>query len=227
MADSQPLVILAVIFDMDGLMLDTESIAQVAWVRAAKDYGCNFPDQVFRGVVGRSLPDVQRYIYNNLGADFPFDDVYQRKQAYVEESVAKDGLPLKPGLVELLEFLKNLSLKKAVASSSPLSAITHNLALVGLDGCFETLVGGDQIQHGKPAPDIFLEAARRLEVPPAACVVLEDSNAGVQAAHAAGMMSLMVPDLIPSTEETGYLAYHILPSLYAVRELLGEILDKS
>jgi len=227
MASSQPRVILAVIFDMDGLMLDTESIAQVAWVRAAKDYGYHFPDQVFRGVVGRSLPDVQRYIYDNLGADFPFDDVYHQKQAYVEESVAKDGLPLKPGLLELLDFLNKLSLKKAVASSSPLSAITHNLALVGLDGCFETLVGGDQIQHGKPAPDIFLEAARKLGVPPAACLVLEDSNAGVKSAHTAGMKPVMVPDLIPPTEETQSLAYRIVPSLFEVRGLLGQLLDKS
>jgi HAD superfamily hydrolase (TIGR01509 family) len=212
--------IAAIIFDMDGLMLDTERIAQLAWQRAARDHGYDFPDTVFRGVVGLKLPDVEAYIRRNLGDDFPFLPVYHSKQARVAQYVAENGLPLKPGLLELLDAIDARRLKKAVASSSPRRTIDQNLERLGLAGRFDALVGGDQIERGKPAPDIFLAAARHLEISPQACLVLEDSNAGVQAAHAAGMYTVMIPDMVPPAPAARALAHHILLSLKDVIDLL-------
>lgn len=210
----------ALIFDMDGLMLDSERIAQVAWRRAARDQGFDFSDEVFRGVIGLKLPDVEAYLRRELSRDFPFETVYRRKQAYVDEIVEVSGLPLKPGLLELLDAIEARRLKKAVASSSPRRVVENNLERVGLSGRFDALVGGDQVERGKPAPDIFLAAAGELDAPPQSCLVLEDSNAGVQAAHAAGMAVIMIPDMLPPTETTLALALAILPSLENVNGLL-------
>jgi len=216
----------ALIFDMDGLMFDTEYIAQKAWKRAASDLGYDFSDDVFQGVIGRSLPDVERFTRQVFGADFPFQEAYHRKQAYVQKIVARDGIRLKPGLLELLAFIEGRAgspaqLSTAIASSSTQAIIRRNLELAGLqaDG-FDALVSGDEVQYGKPAPDIFLLASRRLGIAPINCLVLEDSNAGIRAAHAAGMVAVMIPDIILPDEESKALAYRILPSLHAVMELI-------
>jgi HAD superfamily hydrolase (TIGR01509 family) len=211
----------AVIFDMDGLMFDTERIAQQAWVRAAGDFGYVYPDQVYQGVIGRARPDVERYSMEAFGAEFPFEVVYRAKGRYMLEALESDGIPLKPGLLDLLAWLEARSIPAAVASSSPRAAVLRNLKLAGLEPeRFGALVGGDEVPHGKPAPDIFLEVARRLEIPPEKCLVLEDSNAGIKAAHAAGMHPVMVPDLKPPTDEAHALAYRIVDSLAGVQAIL-------
>jgi HAD superfamily hydrolase (TIGR01509 family) len=216
----------ALILDMDGLMFDTEHIAQTAWKRAAADLGYAFTDDVFLGVIGRNLPDVERFTRKAFGEDFPFQEAYRRKQKYVREYVEERGIPLKPGLRELLDWIEDGAnrtphLRIAVASSSTREIIRRNLELAGLEGeRFDALVGGDEVQHGKPAPDIFSLASQRLNVAAENCLVLEDSNAGIRAAHAAGMIPVMIPDMIPPDERSQALAYRILPSLQAVKELL-------
>lgn len=211
----------AVIFDMDGLMFDTERIAQVAWSKAAAACGYEFSDEIFRGVIGRRLPDVEQYTNQAFGRNFPFQRVYRLKQAYVNAYIDEYGLPAKPGLFELLALLDQLDIKKAVASSSTCNVIHRNLLLSGLMAeRFDALVSGHDVQNGKPAPDIFLKASQQLGLNPNACLVLEDSNPGIQAAHAAGMTPVMVPDLIPPDEATRKIAFRILPSLFTVMELL-------
>lgn len=213
----------AVIFDMDGLMFDTERISQRAWVRAAADYGYDYPDHIYHGVIGRALPDVERFTKQAFGVDFPFKTVYDNKQRYMQAMLERDGIPLKPGLTTLLDWLSIHSILVAVASSSPRYSVLRNLRLAGLAvEHFAAIVGGDEVLHGKPAPDIFLEIARRLGMDPQACLVLEDSNAGIKAAHAAGMFAVMVPDIIQPTDETNNLAYYVVDSLTKVQSLLDE-----
>lgn len=222
MDGNQPL---AVIFDMDGLMFDTERIAQLAWRRAAAGLGYDFSDQFFRGVIGRTLPDVERFTRQAFGVDFPFGEIYRRKQEYVQRHVMEHGIPLKPGLFELLDNLERpperCSLSTAVASSSTCEIIARNLRMAGVPKeRFDVLVGGDEVENGKPAPDIFLLASRKLGIQADRCLVLEDSDAGIKAAHAAGMIPVMIPDLLPPSEETTALAYKILSSLHDVKELV-------
>ncbi len=212
----------AVIFDMDGLMFDSERIAQAAWQAATLEAGYDLSDQGFSALVGRNLAGVAHELRLAFGEDFPVEAVYQRKQALVEEFLRRDGLALKPGLLELLNELESLGLRKAIASSSSCEIIERNLRIAGLSPeRFDALVGGDEVRAGKPAPDIFLLAAEALGVAPEACLVLEDSSAGVRAAHAAGMVAVLVPDLAPTDEGTLALAYRVLPTLNAVRELLS------
>jgi len=178
----------AILFDMDGLMFDTERIAQIAWQRAARDFGYDFPLDIYQGIVGLTLADVEQFTRQTFGPDYPFHLIYPRKQAYADQYITTRGVPLKPGLLDLLEEIESARLSKALASSSGREIIQRNLRSAGLDsGRFPVIVGGDEIQNGKPAPDIFLVAAQRLKIPPENCLVLEDSNAGIQAAYAAGM----------------------------------------
>jgi HAD superfamily hydrolase (TIGR01509 family) len=211
-----------VIFDMDGLMFDSERMAQHAWQQAARESGYDMSDDIFRVVVGRSLPAVEEELIKALGVDFPLKTVYQRKRVLLEEEIMGKGLPLKRGLLELLELIEQLGLQAAIASSSPCDVIIRNLEAAGLPlECFGAIVGGNEVQHGKPAPDIFLAAARALGALPERCLVLEDSNPGVQAAYAAGMLPVMVPDVVPPTKRSRSLAYRVVPSLERVVELLG------
>jgi HAD superfamily hydrolase (TIGR01509 family) len=211
----------AVIFDMDGLMFDTERIAQLGWQQAAREYGYDFPVETYAGIIGLTQPDVQVYVRQVFGSSFPFQDVYQLKQAYVDIYITNQGIPVKAGLHELMDRLEKIPLPMALASSSMYEVILRNLRAARLDrDRFATIVAGDEIVNGKPAPDIFLEAAKRLRVAPAHCLVLEDSNTGIQAAHAAGMLPVMVPDMKPPTVDTATYAFRVLTDLQAVRREL-------
>jgi HAD superfamily hydrolase (TIGR01509 family) len=210
----------AIIFDMDGLMFDTERIAQLAWYRAAADYGYELTEPIYLGVIGLNSRDVETYFRQSISNIFPFTEIYRRKQQYVDELLTQEGLPLKPGLLELLEFILELSIPNAVASSTTKELVTRNLSRAGLQ--FDVVVGGDEVKNGKPAPDIFLTAARQLHASPERCLVLEDSDTGIKAAHAAGMIPVMIPDIKPPTEQVRHLAYRILPSLHEVRWLLTQ-----
>jgi len=212
----------AVIFDMDGLMFDTERIAQLAWQRAAIEYGYQVSEDIYLGVIGKARDDVDEYLRHALGDKFPFEQVYPLKQRYLHEDIKENGLPLKPGLLELLDVLEARTIPMAVASSSPCETVLFNLNRAGLHlERYGAVVGGDEVEQGKPAPDIFLAAAEKLRVPPDMCMVLEDSSAGIRAAYVAGMIPVMVPDLIRPTEEIAEMAYRILPSLYDVLALVS------
>jgi HAD superfamily hydrolase (TIGR01509 family) len=158
-----------------------------------------------------------------LGADFPFRQLYERKQAYVDTMI-EQGIPTKPGLLPLLDFIESQSLPKAVATSTARLRATQKLTLTHLLHRFEASVCGDEIPNGKPAPDIFLTAAQKLATPHAQCLVFEDSEAGIRAAHAADMVPIMVPDLKQPAAEIKPLAYQILTSLHEAIPLLQSLL---
>lgn len=213
-----------VIFDMDGLMFDTERLARDAWERAMAEWGCRIPDALYLSVVGRTAQSAQEVFRQALGADLPMEAICQRKEQYLENALAQQGPPLKPGLLELLAQLEQWSVPRAVASSTARHRVVDRLAQAGVSEYFSVIVGGDDVVHGKPAPDLFLSAARQLGVAPSECVVLEDSDAGIHAASAAGMLSVMVPDLKPPTDESGRLALRVASSLHDAQGVLAEML---
>lgn len=211
---------LAIVFDMDGLMLDTERMARVAWTRALAENGYQLESSSYLRLVGRTVQAAREVLTEMFGADIPFDKVYQERSAYYDLDIEQNGIPLKPGLPELLRFLEERQIIKCVGSSTPSWFAKRKLEHVGIYDRFSAVVCGDQVTHGKPAPDLFLEAARQINMPPERCVVLEDSEAGIQAASAAGMLSLMVPDLKQPEPEIAALAYRVLPSLHEAIPLL-------
>jgi HAD superfamily hydrolase (TIGR01509 family) len=211
----------AVIFDMDGLMLDTEPEARNSWERAMGEWGRVIPEPVYLSVVGRSRRAVQEIFVKALGPDLPIEAISERVQVLLEEAFSRDGVPVKPGLIELLSALERVRIPAAVASSTHRRFVAARLAQAGLGAGFDVIVGGDEVVRSKPFPDLFLEACRRLRLPPGECVVLEDSEPGIKAAHAAGMIPLLVPDTAPPSAEAKKLALGVFSSLAEVKIFLG------
>ena len=217
-------MIKAVIFDMDGLMLDTQRIATKAWRLAAAEYGINFSNELSLKLIGRNVQDTMTILKKELGDDFPIEECRKRATKLYFEDISQNGIPIKPGLLELIHFLKDKSIDIAVATSAPRSLTVHELRLANLISHFKVIVTGDDIQNGKPSPDIFLAAAKLLNIPPEKCIVLEDSFPGIRAAYAAKMIPIMVPDLVQADDETRSIAYTVVPSLYDAKIEIANII---
>lgn len=214
-------MIKAVIFDMDGLMFDTERLWDTLWEPTCRALGLEMPQDLeafFTG--GRGLAGVK--LNEHIQKFFPQADpqVIVEKIWELAEQRFAQGIPCKPGLAELLETLEEKKLPRIVASSSPRALILKNLETTGMARYFDQVVCGADVRHSKPAPDIFLEAARRLGVDIRDCLVLEDSFNGVRAGHAAGAVTVMVPDIAQPDEEIRALYNRCCKDLFEVRQLL-------
>jgi HAD superfamily hydrolase (TIGR01509 family) len=192
----------AVIFDMDGLMLDSERLDLWAWQTVAARRGFGFSESLHRTLIGRRTVETQADLRAHYGPDFDFATVYAEVRALWRETLRTHGVPLKAGLLELLEFLDSARIPRAVATST--ARENALLSLGTLVDRMDAVVCGDEVARSKPAPDIYLRAAESLGVPASECLALEDSIPGVTAAHAAGMTVVMVPDLVPPTAGVPY-----------------------
>jgi len=213
-----------VVFDMDGLMLDTESIYKATWQQAARELGFPLDDAFYLTLVGRPNIDGEREIARKFGEAFPLDEFQARWPVLWRGHVEQHGIPRKPGLIELLDFLDERGLKRAVATSSERDYTDFSLGHAGLGERFAVFVTGEEVKHGKPAPDIYAEAARRLGLHPAECVALEDSDAGILAASRAGMTALLIPDLKSPSEEAKKAAAGVFPTLHEARAYIGSLI---
>jgi len=209
----------AVIFDMDGLLLDSEPLYRVTWQTAAADLDFPIDDVLYERFVGRGNVEAEKILREHFGDGFPLAEFHARWSRDFEERLAASPLPPKPGAAELLDFLDARRTPKALATSSPRELAL--LCLGNLHSRFVAVAFGDEVEHSKPAPDLFLLASQRLGIAPADCLVLEDSEAGVRAAHAARMDVIMVPDLVPPSGEIGSMATRVCGSLKEVVAILS------
>jgi HAD superfamily hydrolase (TIGR01509 family) len=214
----------AVVLDMDGLMIDTESIYKRAWQNAAAECGYVLDDDFYRTLIGQPNPACEAAVLDRFGLKFPLAEFRVRWAELWRADVENSGIPTKPGLAELLSFLDEYQVPTAVATSSDREYAAFSLRMAGLEGRFSEIVTGDQVANGKPAPDIYLESARRLGVPPRRCVAVEDSEAGVLAATAAEMITLMVPDLIAPSATARSAAFSVLTSLSGARDQIASLM---
>jgi beta-phosphoglucomutase-like phosphatase (HAD superfamily) len=214
----------AVVLDMDGLMIDTESIYKRAWQNAAAEFGYILDDDFYRTLIGQPNPACEAAVLERFGLNFPLAEFRVRWSELWRADVENSGIPTKTGLAELLSFLDEHRLPSAIATSSDREYATFSLRMAGLEGRFSEIVTGDQVVNGKPAPDIYLESARRLGVLPQRCVAVEDSEAGVLAASDAGMITLMVPDLIAPSAKARSAAFSVLASLLEVRDQIASLI---
>ena len=210
----------AVIFDMDGLLLDTEPLAARAWNDAALALGVDFDDALALAMVGHNFADCAAMVRARYGAGYPVDALLDRWHAAYDTIVARDGVSVKPGVIELIDWLERHEISRAVATSTRRERACAKLVGAGLLARFRDVVGGDEVARGKPAPDIYVEAARRLGIRATECVALEDSAPGVRAALAARMAAIMVPDLHGPPGDLVALDLLVLPSLHEVLEHL-------
>jgi len=209
----------AVIFDMDGLLFDTEALWQEALLSAAAEAGRDIPDEVFNQSIGVRRSQCRGLFLSHFGEDFLFEDFHAnwRRHFWL---IAEDKLTLKPGVPELLEVLDQLRLPRAIATSSSRKTVEHHLTAHSLTDRFDAIVCRGDYENGKPAPDPFLKAAEWLGVEPRLCLALEDSPIGVRSASAAGMMTVMVPDLLEPTEDIRTLCVFVARDLHEVRDLV-------
>jgi HAD superfamily hydrolase (TIGR01509 family) len=209
----------AVIFDMDGLLFDTEALWQEALLAAAAEGGREIPDEVYNKSIGVRRSQCRGLFLSHFGEDFRFDDFHANWTRHFW-LIAEHKLALKPGASELLETLDQVRLPRAIATSSSRTTVERHLTSHGLLDRFDQIVCRGDYENGKPAPDPFLKAAERLGVEPRLCLALEDSHVGVRSASAAGMMTVMVPDLLEPTEALSALCVLVACDLHEVRDLV-------
>lgn len=208
----------AVLFDMDGVIFDSERALMGCWLELAEERGLRDMEAVYRRCIGVTLPVTGGILREAYGEDFPWREFRQESTRRYLARYGGGKLPVKPGARELLRSLNGRGIPLALASSTEGAMVRRWLEEAGLLPCFDRIVSGDMVSHSKPHPEIFLTAAAALGVDPADCLVIEDSYNGVRAASAAGMRPVMVPDLLAPDGEMDSLAEAILPDLRAVRE---------
>lgn len=200
-------MISGVIFDMDGLMTDTERLYIDLWCQILREQGMEEHRDVVTRCIGMDHGKMRAYIKETLGEDFDYlsvlGEVGKRSEAYCQAH----GIPVKPGLYELLDYLDQEKIPYAVATSSRGEGARSKLRQIGVLARLHGLVTGDMVEKGKPDPEIFLRAAEELQLPPEHCLVLEDSPHGILAAHLAGCLPMMIPDLWPPDEKTQSMLY--------------------
>jgi HAD superfamily hydrolase (TIGR01509 family) len=211
-----PRPVKAVVFDMDGLLVDTEVVVFRAMQRAAGGIGGELPFATFQRMVGLTHAASDVILAEHFGEGFDLIAWSQAVSAHFREELAA-GIALKAGVMEILDHLDAAGLPCAVATSSSLAAVHQSLGPHGLVDRFQALITRDVQTRGKPDPEPFLKAAEALGVDPGHCLALEDSHNGVRAAASAGMMTVMVPDMLDPTEEMESLCVRISRDLHEVR----------
>ncbi|HHV28673.1 HAD family hydrolase [Acetivibrio mesophilus] len=208
-----------VIFDMDGLMFDTERIGREAWQKAGEALGIEIKPQFLLEIIGMNVKGAERVFEKYYGNSLTFYDLRNLRVKYGLDYIEKNGMPVKPGLFELLDYLDNRGIMKAVATSTERKRAEKYLSMAGITDRFDTIVCGDEVTYGKPEPDIFIEAAKRTGCKVEECIVLEDSANGIKAASKAKMLPVLIPD-IRRPDEVEKLVYRELKSLHDVIDLL-------
>jgi len=207
------------IFDMDGLMLDTERPYLPLWPLVAKPFGWDVSPETVQRAIGISGPDVRALFLREYGADFPFDAITAKLDELIEKEFEK-GVPHRPGLIVLLDHLASLGIPLAVATSTRRKKALWKLEKAGILDRFQVLASGDEVVNGKPAPDIFLLAAERLKKDPSRCIGFEDSPAGLRGLAAAGIRSVFVEDMVKPPEAVLATVWHICTDLSEAVDLI-------
>lgn len=207
-----------VIFDMDGLMFDTERLSSVFWKQAGDAFGTEIPAEFVDTFRGRNPAAIRETFLDRYGADFEYEKYMGLKTKLQYEYISRKGVPLKKGLTELLDYLREHRTGIAVATSTDRRLAETMLDKAGIREYFDAFAFGDMVARSKPYPDIFLKAAQEMRVPIQECLVLEDSVAGVQAGKAAGGYVIHIPDLItvPEAVKKG-----IAAELHSLDEVIG------
>ena len=209
----------AVIFDMDGVLLDTESMSDKTWAMAAKEFNVAVTADALNRCRGSNKEDIIAILKEMYGNDFDAENFLCATGKYFHELEFSTGIPLMHYAKEILEYLKP-KYRLALASSTSGPSVHRQLKNAGLIQYFVQMVTGDMVTHSKPNPEIYLRAASSIGISPENCLAIEDSPNGIRSASAAGMKVIMVPDMIKPTAELEKLCWKVLPSLEELKSVL-------
>ena len=213
-----------IIFDMDGVLFDSENLILQNWTELALRYGYDVEEmtKVFYSCIGTNMVTTGEIVRGHYGEAFPYEEFRAESSKLFKEKVEKYGMPVKQGARELLAFLKEKNATVGLASSTRKCVVEEELKAAGLREYFDAVVGGDMVEHSKPEPDVFLKCAKELSVNPEETYIIEDSYNGIRAAKKAGATAIMVPDLIMPDEEMKNLSDYIMTSLSEVQGWMTE-----
>ena len=209
-----------VIFDMDGVIFDTERIYLEAWTDVFDKYGYKMTKEVYTSVMGVGRKNVIKTFKHIYGNDLPIDKMYKEKDQILFNRIEEGTVPTKEGVHEILSFLRENDYKVALATSAKRQRVDKHLKDANLEGVFDVTVCGDEVEKAKPNPDIFLKAANKLEGDRERCIVVEDSLAGVKAGHNAGMIVVNIPDLKDYDDELERFSHKVFKNLIDFKEYL-------
>ncbi len=216
-------MIKAVIFDMDGLMIDTEKLLMKYWLEAAHYYGYKMNRNHVLSIRSMAAKYAIPKLKEELGQDFDYYKVRNLRRKLMSEHIEKYGVQEKEGLGELLDYLKSNHYLMAVATATDFERTSHYLGSLNRLHYFHEVVCASMVEHGKPAPDIYLEAAKRLKTEPSACMALEDSPNGILSAYRAGMIPVMIPDIGQPDKDTRKRLYRCVSNLSEVISVIEEM----
>lgn len=211
-----------IIFDMDGVLIDSERISFRCFQEAFKEYDYKMDEKFYLKLIGRNVNGIKVIMEEKYGTDFPFDTIYKKKANLAGEITDRNGVIIKPGVHELLDYLNEENYKIAVATSTRRERALQLLEEAKIKDKVNYIICGDQVENSKPNPEIFLKAAKGLNVNPEKCIVIEDSDAGITAAHAANMIGIHVPDMKSLDDDTKELAFKVCDNLICVKNYLEE-----
>lgn len=212
----------AILFDMDGVIFDTERVYLKEWKQVFSHYGYEMKDEVYISVMGTGRKNVKKVFKERYGDDLPIEDMYIYKDKLLSEAVDNNEIPLKDGAIDILNYLKAEGYKTALATSAKRDRLEIQLKLADIKDKFDSIVCIDDVGKGKPNPDIFLLAAKNIGVEPAECMVIEDSEAGIMAAFNAGMIPIHVKDLKEVSEIIRKHSHRQFNNLLEIKEYIKE-----
>jgi beta-phosphoglucomutase-like phosphatase (HAD superfamily) len=215
----------AVIFDMDGLLLDSERPYRDAWLAVTNGNGYLLSESMYLQAVGRDDRDTREIFRMHFGDDFPYDEICADVRVMMDQHTGRGGHALKDGVLDLLEFLAQRSIPCAVATSTMRQKALERLRQANILRYMREVSGGDEVSRGKPEPDLYLLAAKKLGVAPDKCLVFEDSAPGARAAHTAGMGVIVIPDLMEPPDDVRSFSLDVFSSLRHARLTIDEWLE--
>ena len=213
----------AIIFDMDGLMIDSERVTFECYQERLKDMNLTMDEEFYKTLLGKPIKGIYQRFYDVYGNDFPIENVIQDVHQLMAERFETEGVPVKKGLVELLHYLKDNNYKTIVATSSNRDRVDKILAQAKITEFFDDSICGDEVTKGKPNPEVFLKSCQKLGVNVDEAIVLEDSEAGIQASYDANIKVICIPDMKYPEKQYEEKTFKILKDLTEVTAYLKSL----
>lgn len=212
----------AVIFDMDGVLFDTERVYLESWIKVFKEYGYTMTKEIYIPLMGTGRKNVKEVFKKTFGDNIPIEEMYVKKDELLFKAIDNNEVPLKLGAIDILCYLKEEGYKIALATSAKRDRVTKQIQANNMNNMFNAIVCGDDVVNSKPDPEIFLKAAKKLDVNPENCVVIEDSLAGIKGANKGGMKGFHVEDLKKADDEIKTLSTKTFKNLVEIKEYLRD-----